>query len=196
MAILTRKRIQFAPVPSKLISDLNISHGAFRTYSYLLSKANMPNGWEYFNNDIKKQIGIKDKDTIAKYLKELRENNWVERKRNNKTNGYDYILNDDNTYTTSKRYEDLENQAKENPQALFLLCQNLLADYEFSIPANRLDLSKSPTLHYHLRMDENGYFRDLKEELIFNEEKARLVWAYLWQDRFNEVMIYIKQKRR
>jgi len=193
MAVYKNNPYKFTQIPDKIMLDTNISHGAFRVYCYLFSK---PDGWDYFSNDIKKKLNIKKDHTIANYLKELRENNWVERKRNIKTNGYDYILNTNNEVSLSKRYEELEKQAKTNPQALFLVCQSLLDGFEFSIPYNRLDLKQCPTVHLHLRMDINGYFYDLAEEVYFNEERSKLVWAYLWQDRLNEVMIYIKQKRR
>lgn len=196
MSITSNNTQPFAQIPLKLLLDNNISNGAKLVHAYLDSRTSMPNGWEFYNHDIKQKLGIKRDETIAKYLLELRENNWLERKRNNTTNGYDYIVYKDNTQNNSQRYEDIENKSKTDPQALFLVCSNLLDGYEFSIPLNRLDLTLPAHTHLHIRMDKNGYFYDLAEEYSFNSDNSRFVWAYLWQDRFNEVMNEIKQKRR
>ena len=197
MGIIKNNTQPFAQIPLKLLVNNDISNGAKITYAYLESRSSMPDGWNFFNHDIKKLLGIKKDATIAKYLKELREAKWIDRKRNNTTKGYDYIVYADNTQHNSKRYEDLENRAKENPQALFLTCSNLLDGYEFSMPLNRLDLDLDANVHLHIRMDVNGYFYDLAEEYSFTKKGyAERVWKYLWQDRFNEVINEIKQNRR
>jgi len=196
MAIIKNDTQPFAKLPLKLLCDNNISSGAKMVYAYMDSRSSMPNGWNFFNNDIKKFLGIKKRDTIAKYLRELIESNWIERKRNNTTKGYDYIVYTDNLHNNQTRYKEIEERSKPSSQALYLVCQNLLKDYRFSMPLNRLDLALPAHEHISIRVDENGYFYDLAGEVKFTDKNSRFVWAYLWQDRFNELMNEIKQNRR
>lgn len=80
----------FSQIPNELITDKNISHGAFRVMVYLLSK---PDGWQVYNNDIKKKLKISKSHTIAKYWKELEESGWISRTKTSK-GAFDYILNE------------------------------------------------------------------------------------------------------
>jgi len=195
MAIYKNDTQPYAKIPIKLLADNDISSGAKMVYAYMDSRSNM-NDWNFFNNDIKKVLGIGSDDTIAKYLRELRESNWIERKRNNTTKGYDYIVYTDNLHNNQTRYKEIEERSKPSSQALYLVCQNLLKDYRFSMPLNRLDLALPAHEHISIRVDENGYFYDLAGEVKFTDKNSRFVWAYLWQDRFNELMNEIKQNRR
>ena len=84
----------FAMIANQIITDIRVSIGARLLFCYLSSK---PGNWQFWNNDMAKQLGIKDKNTISKYLKELIETKWIERKRNINnegkfTGGYEYVL--------------------------------------------------------------------------------------------------------
>jgi hypothetical protein len=67
MAILKNKlKASYTDIPNELITDSKVSHGAFRVAVYLFSK---PNDWHVNNTDIKRQLGIKDNQTLANYWK-------------------------------------------------------------------------------------------------------------------------------
>ena len=91
MSVLhNRINSRYATVPDSLINDIRISPTARFIYVYLSSK---PDGWEICNSDVQKNIGIKDKNTIAKLWNELVSLGWIERIK--KSNGtFDYILKD------------------------------------------------------------------------------------------------------
>lgn len=58
----------FSIIANDLITNKEISHGAFRVACYLLSR---PDGWDVRNDDIQRKIGIKQAHTLSKYWKEL-----------------------------------------------------------------------------------------------------------------------------
>jgi len=194
--LIERDDFPYSRLPFKLLIDKDISHGAIRVYSYLRFRSSQPGDWKFNNYDIKNMLGISKNETIAKYLKELINTNWIERKKNPSTNYYDYIINADNSFSTNARYNELEERSLQSPQAMWLMCQNILKDYSFSIYYSRIDPIQDPTLQLHIKMDENGYFYDLAEEVTFNEKTAKIIWQYLWQERFNDVMTFIKKNRR
>lgn len=95
MAILKNHMAdKFTQLPNSLITDKEISHGAFRVAAYLFSR---PADWEINNTDVRKQLGISRAETIAKYWKELTEAGWLTREAKkagaNGAGGYDYSLN-------------------------------------------------------------------------------------------------------
>ena len=95
---IIRNRItkKFTTIPNRIIIDGNLTHGAFRVYSYLLSK---PDGWKVINTDIQEQLNIKQSQTMANYWKELISTGWISRCRIKDNagkiiGGYDYELNE------------------------------------------------------------------------------------------------------
>ncbi len=106
MIILENKvKDNFSIIPNEILCAKELSFGARILLCYLLSK---PSDWQVWNNDIMSKIGIKNKDTIAKYFKELIENGWLERKRGMKegklTGGYIYKI----VYQSSEKTSKLE----------------------------------------------------------------------------------------
>lgn len=79
----------FSQIPNKLIVDTTLSPGAFRVVAYLYSK---PKSWTACNQDIQRQLKIKQRNTLAKYWKELISSGWVSRKKKPGGRGYDYEL--------------------------------------------------------------------------------------------------------
>lgn len=65
-------------IANSIITDLRISHPAFRVAVYLMSR---PNHWQINNTDIQKQLGIGKRETVAKYWKELISAGIVSRRR-------------------------------------------------------------------------------------------------------------------
>lgn len=72
---------KFSQVPNEAIIDNQLSAGAFRVLMYLFSR---PDNWKVRNNDIKKQLGIKQNQTLANYWKELETRGWIKRDRERK----------------------------------------------------------------------------------------------------------------
>lgn len=69
MSIIRNKITKkFTTVPNLIIIDDKLSHGAFRVYSYLLSK---PDGWKVINSDIQQKLNIRQAQTLANFWKEL-----------------------------------------------------------------------------------------------------------------------------
>lgn len=66
----------FTMVPNHAITDESLSPIEFRMLVYLASK---PTGWEVYNKDIMKRVGIKTDHAIAKYWRSLVASGWVER---------------------------------------------------------------------------------------------------------------------
>lgn len=186
----------FAKLPFKLLTDKNISAGAIRVYAYLRFRASQPGHWEFKNNDIKNMLDISTDKTIGRYLKELRKSNWIERKKHPITNYFTYIINADNDYSTGTRYNELEERVIQSPQALYLMCQNLLDGFSFTMYQSYLLQDVDPTLTIQIEMDANGYFYDIEKEIEFNATNGKIVWQYLWQERLNEVISFIKRHRR
>lgn len=86
---------KYSQIPNLIVTDINISHGSFRVYSYLASK---PSGWIIRNEDIKINLNIKQNNTLSSYFKELLSSGWISRTRviteKGKFNGgYDYRIN-------------------------------------------------------------------------------------------------------
>lgn len=93
--IKNRLSRNFTTLPNAIITE-KISSNAFRMYCYLISK---PDGWIVINNDVQIQLNIKDKNTIAKYWKELVTTGWVTRQKviddgGKFSGGYNYQLNE------------------------------------------------------------------------------------------------------
>jgi len=86
----------FSTLPNAIITDLDVEATALRVYCYLLSK---PDNWQVWNAEIKKSVGIKSDETIAKAWKSLISAGWVTRRRNidpisrKLTGGLTYELN-------------------------------------------------------------------------------------------------------
>lgn len=79
MSILRNKfKDRFVQVPNALVTDTSVSMPARLVYVYLASK---PDGWTVRNDDVKKSLGIKDDNTLAKYWKELSAAGWITRKK-------------------------------------------------------------------------------------------------------------------
>lgn len=79
MGILRNKfKDRFVQVPNALVTDTSVSMPARLVYVYLASK---PDGWTVRNADVKKSLGIKDDNTLAKYWKELSAAGWIIRKK-------------------------------------------------------------------------------------------------------------------
>ena len=76
--ILKNLTKDFTTIPNEIITDSNLSAGAFRLYCYLASK---PETWEVNNTDIRKQLNIGSNNSLNKYWKELIETGWVEKER-------------------------------------------------------------------------------------------------------------------
>ena len=90
----TLKR-DFSIIPNDLICDSGLSNAAHRVAMYLFSR---PDNWNINNTDIMRNTGIKSDDTMAKALKELVNNGWISRERQQDEagkllGGYDYTLN-------------------------------------------------------------------------------------------------------
>ena len=84
----------FTMVANDLITNKNISHGAFRVACYLRSK---PNEWNINNKDIQNQLGINQNHTLAKYWKELLSAGVIHRRKCKSeagrfSGGYDYVI--------------------------------------------------------------------------------------------------------
>lgn len=101
---LTKDKIPFTQIPNALITDTNISAGAVRVYSYMQSK---PDNWNFYNNDIKKSLDIKANETLAGYFKELINQGWISREREQKNGkycgGYDYTVHFEQIFPNSKK---------------------------------------------------------------------------------------------
>ena len=68
MSVLKRNTLKekFAQIPNELITDTEISINARLVYCYIASKSE---GWNLLNDEMCKKLGIKSKDSVAKYLK-------------------------------------------------------------------------------------------------------------------------------
>lgn len=93
--IKNRLKNKFTTLPNEIIES-SISHAAFRIYCYLISK---PDGWTVLNEDIKKKLRIKDKESMSKYWKELIDTGWIIREQHVNelgkfSGGFDYQLNE------------------------------------------------------------------------------------------------------
>ena len=96
MSLLRNKlKSNFSQIPNELITDSELSGIAFRIVVYLFSK---PDKWDVNNTDIQKRFGIKRRETMSKYWKEIVMSGWVtrERKVDEKSGkmvaGFDYTL--------------------------------------------------------------------------------------------------------
>jgi len=92
--LINKLKNNYTKIPNALITDLELSNGAKVVYCYIASK---PSGWNVFNADIMKALGIKKENTLAKYWKELIEAGWITRTKNNvssdnKTGTYTYVI--------------------------------------------------------------------------------------------------------
>lgn len=113
MAILKNDvKDKYTQIPNDLITDSNLSMGAKVLYCYISSK---PTGWQIWNSEIQKTLNIHRKETIAKYWKELIENNWVSRESNKSENGkftggYTYVIKNGSTdFSDSEKNGSTEN---------------------------------------------------------------------------------------
>lgn len=109
---------KFTTIPNLIIIDSKLSHGAFRVYSYLLSK---PDGWKVINADIQEQLNIKQAQTLANYWKELISSGWISRhrlkdKEGKIIGGYDYELNEYPVLHNMEATISGNNHNMENPQ--------------------------------------------------------------------------------
>lgn len=94
--MINRIKRNFSQLPNAVIEDENLSSKAKALFWYLASR---PDDWNFINKNIQKALGIKDKDTIAKYLKELIDKGWIEREKARDEKGqilgnYEYIINE------------------------------------------------------------------------------------------------------
>lgn len=91
-----RIKKNFSQLPNEVIEDKNLSSTAKALFWYLASR---PDEWVFVNSNIQDVLMIKDKKTIAKYLKELIDIGWVEKEklrdsRGRLTGNNDYIINE------------------------------------------------------------------------------------------------------
>lgn len=116
MAIVKNKlRHKWTQVPNAIVLDTSLKAPAFRLYVYIRSK---PDGWEVWNKDICKKLGIKDPKTIASYWKQLIKAGWITRipSRNDKGElgtGYDYEIHDEPNHQKTPNGE--KPQSGKNP---------------------------------------------------------------------------------
>lgn len=89
---------RFTQIPNEVITDIRLTDKALRVFLYLASK---PTGWNIFNADVQKSLGIKQKSTIANIWKQLDELGYISRikvtqnselAKNHKTGSYIYTL--------------------------------------------------------------------------------------------------------
>jgi DNA-binding IscR family transcriptional regulator len=103
----TPKTGNFTQVDNAVIHDTSISVGARLVMIHMLSKRN---GWIFYVSAIAKELGI-NKDTVAKYLKELIRAGYVSRmiiRDNGKFAGYQYIVNEQPIQTAQEAVQGTE----------------------------------------------------------------------------------------
>lgn len=87
----------FTMVPNEVILSKELSSHAKVIYMYMASK---PEGWNVYNTDIQKSLGIKSKNSMAKYFKELLNGGWIKREKQKSEQGifnggfYYYLFNE------------------------------------------------------------------------------------------------------
>lgn len=96
----------FTQIPNGLITDRDLSNGAFRVACYLFSK---PDKWEVNNIEIMRTLGIGQKQTLANYFKELVTSGWLQRTRARNSNG---TISGGFDYSLSMEKPDLSSQPK------------------------------------------------------------------------------------
>lgn len=105
--IINSLRKRFTQIPNAIITDMSLSDGAHRVFSYMSTK---PDDWQFNNRNIQNQLNIKRAETIAKYWKELIQSGWISRTpvltESGKPSGYfDYILNFEPQIPTTQNAE-------------------------------------------------------------------------------------------
>ena len=179
MIILENKvKDNFSIIPNKILCAKELSFGARILLCYLLSK---PNDWQVWNNDIMSKIGIKNKDTISKYFKELIENGWLERKRGMKegklTGGYVYKI----VFQSSEKTSKLEKPVNGKNQ-----------EYNNTDLSSNTKLSTNTNIKEEIYKEEkntNNYFFNFDEYDIDNlQEFGKVIqeWIDYKRERHNK----------
>lgn len=87
----------FTMVPNEVILSKELSSQAKVIYMYMASKSE---GWNVYNTDIQNSLGIKSKNSMAKYFKELLNGGWIMREKQKSEQGifnggfYYYLFNE------------------------------------------------------------------------------------------------------
>ncbi|ADV46450.1 hypothetical protein [Nitratifractor salsuginis] len=76
--IIKKLRSDYTHIPNEIITDPNVTDKALRIYCYMMSK---PDRWNFYRDDIKKQVGIKTNEAVAKALKCLIDAGWITRSK-------------------------------------------------------------------------------------------------------------------
>lgn len=210
--IQIKDSFKYARQPFKLIMSKHIDDGAKNLFAYMFVMASVPvkdpktkqeKDWEFFRKTTMSDLGL-NRNNYAKYLKQLEDNHWLERIPSKTSKGDDFILytnpKDHPFFTGTDKYLEIETRSKDHPTALYLQCQHLLDGYEFEMPYIMIDHDQKPTHNLYLSIDINGYFTIINEDIntsdVLNLDRVKLVWAYLWRDKFEEVMRFIRDNRR
>ena len=211
--IVVHDSFQYSKCPFDLTLDKIVIDGALRLFNYMLVKASIPN-WKFNRATTMKDLCISH-TTYAKCIKNLEENFWIESRQNQiykdskgkvrrsttyhlylNKNDHPALQNSNHNKHRYRHFNELVEKASVDPTELYKHCKYLIDGYEFNIPLNSLDLTKPANVLARIRVDENSQFEDEAGKIKFNLESATLVWDYLWQYRLDEVLEYIKQKRR
>lgn len=182
----------YTQIPNEVITDIRLSHGAVRVFLYLASKDSY---WKFWRKDIKESLGIKKDDTIAKYLKELREIGWLTRHRNPKTKGYDYTLMD-KLETPKREPETIKEQMIENTTSGFKLSKlgYKLNNYSFRYPINPKEPDYFPILSIKSNYSDEIDIEDVEvlitidNTFISNKKTISTIWKYLYNNKKDSVI--------
>lgn len=202
MSYINKLIDNYTQIPNELITDTSLSHGAVRVFLFLASK---PSGWDFYSKNIKKNLNISNDHTIAKYLKELRENGWLLRSRNNKTKGYDYTLMDKpvkphiEEESTETEKDTQKKELNKNITSGYKL-SNLayrLNDYKFRFPIDPTNQDYFPILaiksNFNFDNDIEQKFEtsiSLNNVPIVNKKLISKIWKYLYIHKKDEIFDY------
>ena len=139
MILRNKIKTNYTMIPNSIIYDINISSNAFRLLVYLWSK---PDKWQVNQNNIAKDLDV-HLNTIKNWIKELKELNYLEIKKVN--NGqkfeFEYILN----YEPTKHNFTKHNLTVDNltvDQKLVLHSNTEFSNTEFSNTYKEKDKTK------------------------------------------------------
>lgn len=191
--------------PNSIILDHRVTDFAQRLYLFLKYKVKSNNWWQFKIFPLRKALSRKldengnkipiGEDKVREALLNLEKTGWIEIKRA-KGKQNQYIIHDDPTLSTDEGYIKLEKLAKKSLADFATIISTKIHGFDFSVPMSYFTPFGNANEHIHFTADIYGKYEHSVEGIELTELQQVDITRYLFEERFNEVITFIKQNRR